>query len=65
MLPIAAEIDLKKLKLFGQLCRIDRSCLVKSVFTRRVIDYTNNPVGVRVFIADCFKLVGKYNLTIV
>ena len=63
MLPIAAEIDLRKLKLFGQLCRIDPSFLVKSVFTRRLIEYTNNPVGVRGFIADCFKLVGKYNLT--
>ena len=53
MLPIAAEIYLNKLTLFGQLCRIDPSVLVKSVFTRRLTEYTNNPVGVRGFITDC------------
>ena len=41
MLPIAAEIDLKKLTLFGQLCRIDPSFIVKCVFTRRLVEYTN------------------------
>ena len=62
MLPISAEIDIRKLVFFGQLCRLESCLLVKSIFSRRVISYTNNPSRVRGFIAESFKLFYKYNL---
>ena len=33
MLPISAEIDIRKLVFFGQLCRLESCLLVKSIFS--------------------------------
>ena len=52
MLPISAEIDIRKLVFFGQLCRLESCSLVKSIFSRRVISYTTNPSRVKGFIAE-------------
>ncbi|KAH3834565.1 hypothetical protein DPMN_107895 [Dreissena polymorpha] len=55
-------MDCSKLKFLGQLCRLSPKYLVKDVFHNRLLRYMNlenQSVG---FMADVYRLLGKYGL---
>ena len=61
--PIEAEIDLKKLVLFGQMCNLESGSSVKDVFLMRMSSYiTNNEVGQSGYFKDILTILMKYNL---
>ncbi|KAH3834591.1 hypothetical protein DPMN_107921 [Dreissena polymorpha] len=60
--PIVTYVDCSKLKFLGQLCRLSPKYLVKDVFHNRLLRYMNlenQSVG---FMADVYRLLGKYGL---
>lgn len=61
-LPIEAEIDKRKLMLFGQLCRLDTDTTIKMLFLNRLFNFNNHPSRVRGFIPDIYKILHKYDL---
>ena len=42
-LPLQAEIDLRKLTLLGQLCRLKSTCTIKRLFLYRLFQYRHTP----------------------
>ena len=61
--PIELEIDSRKLTLFGQMCRLNSNSWVKNVFLNRLTSFTTHSNGRQTgFIADIFRLLGKYQL---
>ncbi|KAH3794439.1 hypothetical protein DPMN_147972 [Dreissena polymorpha] len=60
--PIETYMDCSKLTFLGQLCRLSPKYLVKDVFHNRLLRYMNlenQSVG---FMADVYRLLGKYGL---
>uniref|UniRef100_A0A8W8LQ95 Reverse transcriptase domain-containing protein n=1 Tax=Magallana gigas TaxID=29159 RepID=A0A8W8LQ95_MAGGI len=63
LLPIASEIDKRKLQLFGRLCLMDTKCLTKKIFLHRLFSYLDSPNCKHYgFIPDIIHLLDKYNL---
>ena len=63
LLPITAEIDIKKLKFFGRLCELDTTYLTKRIFLTRLFSYMMNPdIKHRGFIQDIIPILTTYNL---
>ena len=61
--PIELEIDSRKLTLFGQMCRLNSNSWVKNQFLNRLTSFTTHSNGRQTgFIADIFRLLGKYQL---
>ena len=61
--PIELEIDSRKLTLFDQMCRLNSNSWVKNVFLNRLTSFTTHSNGRQTgFIADIFRLLGKYQL---
>ena len=63
LLPIIAEIDIKKLQFFGRLCKLDTTYLTKRIFLTRLFSYMLNPSAKhRGFIQDIIRILTKYSL---
>ena len=62
MFPIGTEIELRKLILFGQLCRLSSDFGVKTMFLNRVMSYRINPSKQTGFIVEIEKILQKYEL---
>uniref|UniRef100_A0A8W8ISZ1 Reverse transcriptase domain-containing protein n=1 Tax=Magallana gigas TaxID=29159 RepID=A0A8W8ISZ1_MAGGI len=63
LLPIASEIDKRKLQFFGRLCLMDTKCLTKKIFLHRLFSYLDSPNCKHYgFIPDVIHLLDKYNL---
>lgn len=64
VLPINAEIDVRKLLFFGRLCRLDPKTLTKRIFLTRLFSYLHDlSVNQFGFIPD-IKVLQSYNLTV-
>ena len=63
LLPITAEIDIKKLQFFGRLCELNATYLTKRIFITRLFSYLFN-AGTKHygFIQDIIPILSKYNL---
>jgi hypothetical protein len=63
LLPITAEIDIKKLQFFGRLCELNATYLTKRIFITRLFSYLFN-AGTKHygFIQDIIPILLKYNL---
>ena len=59
---IESEIDLKKLILFGQLCRLNFEHCIRVVFLNRVCSYSINGTKQIGFIPDIVSILGMYGL---
>ena len=59
---VEAEIDKKKLILFGQLCRLELYSCIKEVFLFRLCSYFNNNQNQKGYFKDIFCVLIKYNL---
>ena len=64
MFPIEAEIDLRKLILFGQLCRLNTRFWGKTLFLIRLSSFQICPSNQMGFIPDIVRLLNKYHLRI-
>ena len=53
--PLEIEIEIRKLILFGQLCRLSSKYWVKNIFLNRLLSYKNNPYKQTGFIPDIEK----------
>lgn len=63
LLPITAEIDIKKLQFFGRLCELNTTYLTKRIFIIRLFSYLFNPSTKHYgFIQDITLILLKYNL---
>ncbi|MCG8112938.1 MAG: reverse transcriptase family protein [Candidatus Thiodiazotropha taylori] len=62
MFPIEIEIDLRKLILFGQLCRLSANIWVKTMFLNRLTSFELNPENQTGFIVEIDRLLHKYDL---
>ena len=60
--PIEADIDRRKLTFLGQLCSLDTSSVIKTVFVNRLMAFLNNPSCISGVIPDMYRLCKKYNL---
>ena len=64
VLPIDAEIDVRKLLFFGRLCRMKFDALPKQIFLVRLFSYlenlTRNQLG---FMPDIFRILNQYDLS--
>lgn len=64
VLPICAEIDVRKLLFLGRLCRLNPKMLTKNIFLTRLFSYlhdlSTNQLG---FIPDIMNVLHSYNLT--
>ena len=63
MFPIEAEIDLRKLILFCQLCRLNSIFRVKTMFLNRLTYFKINPSKQTGFIVEIDKILQKYQLS--
>ena len=61
--PLEIEIEIRKLILFGQLCRLSSKYWVKNIFLNRLLSYKINPYKQTGFIPDIEKILNKYQLT--
>ncbi|MCG8077812.1 MAG: hypothetical protein JAY75_16450 [Candidatus Thiodiazotropha taylori] len=61
-LPIEVEIELKKLILFGQLCRLNSNFWARTLFLNRLTTYKIAPAKQMGFIPDIDRLLRKYQL---
>ena len=59
---IESEIDFMKLNLFGQFCRSNVQCWVKTLFMQRLLSYQSNSDKQIGFIPDIVRLLSKYSL---
>ena len=59
--PIEVEIDLRKLVLFGQLCRLNSNFWAKTMFLNRLTSFKINPRKQTGFIVEINRLLQKYN----
>ena len=60
--PIEVEIDVRKQILFGQLCRLNLNCWVKTMFLYRLTSFNINPNKQTGFIVEIHRILGKYQL---
>lgn len=64
VLPICAEIDVRKLQFLGRLCRLNPKMLTKNIFLTRLFSYfhdlSTNQLG---FIPDIMSILQSYDLT--
>ena len=61
--PIEGEIDLRKLIIFGQLCRLNSNFWVKTMFLSRLKSFKINPSKQTGFIVEIDKMLQKYQLS--
>ena len=61
-LPIEMEVEYRKLNLFGQLCRLELDCAVKSMFLYRLSSYMLSNVSTG-FVHEVGRILNKYGLT--
>ena len=62
--PIEVELDIRKLILFGQFCRLNLNCWVKTLFLYRLTSFNINPNRQTGFIVEIHRLLRKYQLII-
>ena len=60
--PIEVELDIRKLILFGQFCRLNLNCWVKTLFLYRLTSFNINPNRQTGFIVEIHRLLRKYQL---
>ena len=63
IIPLEIEIEIRKLILFGQLCRLSSKYWVKNIFLNKLSSYTINPYKQTGFISDIEKILNNYQLT--
>ena len=63
MFPLEDEIDIRKLVLFGQLCRLNSNFWVKTMFLNRLTSFKINPSKQTGFIVEIDRLLQKYDLS--
>ena len=59
---VEAEIDKKKLILFGQLCRLELYSTIKEMFLFRLCSYINKNKNQKGYFKDIYSVLTKYNL---
>ena len=64
MFPLEIEIDLRKLILFGQMCRLSSEFWIKTMFLNRVMSFKFNPSKQTGFILEIDKILHDMNLAI-
>ena len=62
MFPIETEIELRKLILFGQMCRLSSEFWIKTMFLNRLMSFKVNPSKQTGFIVEIDKILHKYEL---
>ena len=63
VIPITAEIDIRKFQFFGRLCRMESTSLPKQIFLTRLFSYCGNLTNTQMgFIPDVMQLIGQYDL---